>query len=345
MGIIKNTLQKQIQANNKQQFNDTTATIIEYNTTLNTAKIRFPNPNGEGYLYRDNVSVSNTLGGVTGAGIYPGQSCTVTFMGNNVYAPIITGLIGSNYANKTCSDQGAYLVDSSALLYDKPSDLVPMTSNWIEENNTNSIKYNNDLGDYTSTDAAVSIHETLNSLDKYKATEQGITSLDTKSTVKFKDNGDIDMFVSNNIGIRICPGNKTIEFYGMKFLFNGTDIENYRVQEATGNHGNNTSQVESIKISDIIKVSEIQELFKTIDDTIQELKLCIQYTISITGNASKFNSLTNAIQGYENLKVQYYDNIDNLTSEFVSETYDKLLQYNQQFNKELSDASNVLGGI
>ena len=230
MGIIKNTLQQQIIENNKQQFNDTTATIIEYNAVLNTAKIRFLNPNGEGYVYNDNVAVSSTLGGVTGAGIYPGQSCTITFLRNNIYCPIITGFTGSNYANKTCSDQGAYIVDSSVLSYNKPEEIIPMMNNWIEEGNTNINKYNNNLGDYTKTDASESIHETLNTLDKYNPNEQGITNLSNKSTIKFNDNGDIDIFVANNIGIRICPNNKTIEFYGMKFLFNGNPIEDFTLK-------------------------------------------------------------------------------------------------------------------
>lgn len=224
MGIIKNTLQKQIDANRKQQFNDTTATIIEYNIVLNTAKIRFANPNGEGYLYRDNVSISNTLGGMTGAGIYPGQSCTITFMNNNMYAPVITGLIGTNYANKTCKDQGAYIVDADILSCTKPAEIKPMINNWIEENNTNQIKYNNDLGDYTQTDASESIHEALNTLDKYKSSEQGITNLKTKSTIKLKENGDIDIFVANNIGVKISKTDKSISLYG-KIKINGQIVD------------------------------------------------------------------------------------------------------------------------
>lgn len=234
MGIIKNTLQKQINDNNRQQFNDTIATIIEYNVVLNTAKIRFPNPNGEGHLYRDNVAVSNTLGGVTGSGIYPGQSCTITFLGNSIFNPVITGLTGSNYANKTCSDQGAYLVDTNILSHQKPKAIVPMMNDWIEESNTNAEKYNNDLGNYTKTDTSASIHEVLNTLNKYKATEQGITSLNTKSTIKFRDNGDIDIFVANNIGIRISKADRSINLYG-KLKLNGQEIDLSKILNDTSN--------------------------------------------------------------------------------------------------------------
>lgn len=353
MGIIKNSLNKQIKNNNIKQFNDTTATIIEYNMVNNTAKIRFLNPNGEGVIYRDNVAISNTLGGVIGAGIYPGQSCAITFMKNNIHTPIITGLIGSNYANKTCSDQGAYIIDSSVLSQEKPEEIIPMMSNWIEENNTNTIKYNNDLGDYTQTDASEFIHETLNTLNKYKATEQGITSLSTKSTMKLKENGDIDMFVANNIGIRICPNNKTIEFYGMKFLFNGTEIEDFAVKNVSSSSimsseippESTVSKVENVAIPDIIKISEIGNLFKTLDSAVEELKLCIQYTIDIMGNAVKLASLKSKIQNYEDLKYKYYNETDSLTSGFITNTYNTLLEYKETFNKELDDASKALGGV
>lgn len=224
MGIIKNVLKKQIDENNSQQYNDATATIIEYNNTANTAKIRYLNPNGEGVMYRDNVRIANTLGGVTGAGILPGQPCTITFIRNNVYNPIITGLIGNNYSNKTNSDQGAYIVDADILNYEKPENIDPMINNWIEENNVDNDKYNNDLGDYTETDTSLLIHEILNTLDKYKETEQGITSLSTKSTIKFKDNGDIDIFVANNIGIRISTTDNSINLYGT-IKINGKKID------------------------------------------------------------------------------------------------------------------------
>jgi hypothetical protein len=224
MSIIKNALNKQIQQNNAQQYNDTTATVLEYNHLNGTAKIKFRNPNGEGFLYRDNVRISDMLGGVTGSGIYPGQTCSITFIKNNIYAPVITGLTTNNYANKTCSDQGAYIVDSGIGYIEKPNKIIPMIQNWTEPDNKIKTKYINDLGDYTETDVSKTIHEMLNSLDKYTATEQGITSLTTKATTKFKDNGDIDIFVGNNVGIRISKIDKSISLFG-KFKINGQEID------------------------------------------------------------------------------------------------------------------------
>ena len=232
MSIIRNALKKQICDSNRQQYNDTTATIIEYNNVMNTAKIRYANPNGEGYLFRDNTRISSTLGGVTGSGIYTGQTCTISFIANNVHNPIITGIIDNNYSNKTNSDQGAYIVDTNILSCKKPKELTPMINNWIEENNIDTNKYNNDLGDYTKTNTLSFVHETLNTLDKYKSTEQGITNLTTKSTVKFKENGDIDIFVANNVGIKISATDKSINLYGI-LKVNGQEIDLTKLLNST----------------------------------------------------------------------------------------------------------------
>lgn len=224
MGIIKDTLKKQIDENNKIQFNDTTATVVEYNPVLNVASIRFRNPNGEGTFYRENVSIANTLGGLTGAGIFPGQPCTITFLNNNVYTPVITGFINSQYANKTSSDQGAYLIDSAIMNINKPKQISPMIQNWVDISNTDASKYKNQIHDYTNTDSANLLHNLLNSLNKFKNTEQGITNLHTKSTIKLKENGDIDIFIANNIGIRISKVDKSINLYG-KVKINGQEID------------------------------------------------------------------------------------------------------------------------
>lgn len=223
MSIIKNALNKQIQENNLQQSYDTMATILEYDAVYNTAKIRYLNPNGEGYLFRDNVQVLNTMGGVTGAGIYPGQPCSISFIKNNIFAPVITGVHGSYYETKTCSDQGAYLIDNNILNCKKPK-MQPMIETWIDEYNENATKYNNDLGDYTSIDVSEVVYNILNSLNKYKVHEQGITNLETKSTIKFKENGDVDIFVANNIGIRISVADKSISLYGT-LKVNGEKID------------------------------------------------------------------------------------------------------------------------
>lgn len=214
MSIIKNALKKEIGKERLQQFSDTTATILEYDIVSNTATIRFMNPNGEGIMTRKNVHVSNTMGGVTGAGLYPGQLCNISFIKNNIYNPVITGMITNNYKLKTCSDEGAFLVDNNIFEVQKSEKITPMIESWIDKENENSKKYINDLGDYANIDAFYEANNISHFIDRYNTQEQGITHLDTKSTIKLKENGDIDVFVANNIGIRISPKDKSVNIYG-----------------------------------------------------------------------------------------------------------------------------------
>ena len=93
MGIIRNTLKKEINHNNLQRANDTIGTILDYDHKTQTASVEYLNPNGEGYLYCGNVQITETLGGVTGAGISINQLCTLNFIANNINKPIITGII------------------------------------------------------------------------------------------------------------------------------------------------------------------------------------------------------------------------------------------------------------
>ena len=78
----------------------------------------------------------------------------------------------------------------------------------------------------TMIDLELDMFEILDTINKYTVTEQGITNLETKSTIKFKDNGDIDIFVNNNTGIRIDANTQTINIYGLNILFNGKPINN-----------------------------------------------------------------------------------------------------------------------
>ena len=98
-----------------------------------------------------------------------------------------------------------------------------MMNDWIDENNTNQNKYNNDLWDYHNADIIDDIINCISKITKYTDKEEGVTNLDTKSTIKLRENGDIDIFVANNIGIRINKSNKRIDIYGDLYI-NGKKI-------------------------------------------------------------------------------------------------------------------------
>lgn len=227
MGIIGDKLQQKIENNNNIRYSDTVAEITDYDNIKNTASIKFANPNNGSIMTADNIAVKINMGGLSQAALKIGQKCWISFIGNNLLCPVITNLCDDQYydniySKKTNSDQGAYIVDSNINNIDINSiKITPMTDDYF--NDSVSSRYSLITKDYTDTEAIQEVRKIIMEIDKYKTSEDGITNIKNNSTVKFKDNGDIDIFVNNNTGIRISPNSKSIEVYG-SFKINGKEI-------------------------------------------------------------------------------------------------------------------------
>lgn len=227
MGIIGDKLQQKIENNNNIRYSDTVAEITEYDNIKNTASVKFANPNNGSIMTADNIAVKINMGGLSQAALKIGQKCWISFIGNNLLCPVITNLCDDQYydniySKKTNSDQGAYIVDSNINNIDINSiKITPMTDDYF--NDSVASKYSLITKDYTDTEAIQEVRKIIMEIDKYKTSEDGITNIKNNSTVKFKDNGDIDIFVNNNTGIRISPNSKSIEVYG-SFKINGKEI-------------------------------------------------------------------------------------------------------------------------
>lgn len=227
MGIIGDKLQQKIENNNNIRYSDTVAEITEYDNIKNTASVKFVNPNNGSIMTADNIAVKINMGGLSQAALKIGQKCWISFIGNNLLCPVITNLCDDQYydniySKKTNSDQGAYIVDSNINNIDINSiKITPMINDYF--NDSVSSRYSLITKDYTDTEAIQEVRKIIMEIDKYKTSEDGITNIKNNSTVKFKDNGDIDIFVNNNTGIRISPNSKSIEVYG-SFKINGKEI-------------------------------------------------------------------------------------------------------------------------
>ena len=227
MGIIGNKLQQKIENNNNIRYSDTVAEITDYDNIKNTASVKFANPNNGSIMTADNIAVKINMGGLSQAALKIGQKCWISFIGNNLLCPVITNLCDDQYydniySKKTNSDQGAYIVDSNINNIDIDSiKVTPMTDDYF--NDSVSSRYSLITKDYTDTEAIQEVRKIIMEIDKYKTSEDGITNIKNNSTIKFKDNGDIDIFVNNNTGIRISPNSKSIEVYG-SFKINGKEI-------------------------------------------------------------------------------------------------------------------------
>ena len=328
-GIIGKKLQDKIEYDKLNQYNDSTGIILDYDSLSNTATIRYPNPNGDGYLYRKHAYISSSLGGITSDAIQPGNKCSITFIHNNIYAPMITGITTSKYLDKTNTDQGAYLIDRTLLEVDKQDGPV-LIDTWFDESNENTSKYSTDFNNYMETDSSKEVYNIIDKLDKYKDGESGMTNLNTKANIKQTENGDIEIFVSNTVGVRISCEDHKIYFYGKDIYLNdkpfrfGGSIDISNVDE------DNTDYI----------ISEFEKLLELMQIEVDELKRCIFYLKKIIGIPNKYSTLESKIKRYETIRDTYVKGVTPI--EDIISYNSELLDIRPVFIKEIYDAKKVI---
>jgi hypothetical protein len=276
MSLIKDSLQNQINNNNRVQFSDTTGTILEYDRTTETCKIKYLNPNGSGFLYRGNVTIANHAGGLASGSIFAGQKCSISFINSNIYNPVITGIPESYYTARSCSDQGAYLADDTVWKTGTPEHIIAMNLDWINDTGELS-KYENSSARYTDIDVNQTSMDLITTLDKYEDDEVGLTNLKNKSTIKLRDNGDIDIFTSANTGIRICKDTGNIKFYG-------NDVE---FTKATGESEKTDHSISTqLKVAQIMKICLAYDIIKEVDGYVSTIEEDMQGSTELNGDES-----------------------------------------------------------
>ena len=323
MSVIKNSLKNQINDYNRTQFNDVTATILEYDRTSGTCKIKYPNPNGEGYIYRGDVITSTDTGGMSSGNFYPGQQCLISFINNNVYNPIITGISNSFYQEKNCTDQGAYIADDEIWKVSTQEHITAMNLDWIDDKNEDLSKYENDNASYMHLNIASIALDLITTLDKFLDHEVGMTNMKTKSTVKLRDNGDIDLFSRNNTGIRICE-NGNIKIYANDLEFTNT------LNEMTDH-----SLTSKTPVARIMKMCLAYDLMKQLD----------KYDTLISNNAiqsttADINALQERLYDFEDLVNEFYEE-----SVEDDETIDKYITLFTELLDEFRDSIGNLSDI
>ena len=103
MSSLRNKFKQVAQEQVAQQCTGTTGVLVGYNNKMNTATIKFKNPNGIGYLYRENVPVSCNLGGISSSSPICGQRCIIMFTNGNILTPVVTGIADREYSENIFS--------------------------------------------------------------------------------------------------------------------------------------------------------------------------------------------------------------------------------------------------
>ena len=337
MGIIGDKLQQKINDNNNTRYSDTIAEITYYDNIRNTASIRFANPNNGSVMTANNIAVRINTGGLSQAALEIGQKCWISFIGNNLLCPVVTNLCDDRYydniySKKTNADQGAYLVNNGINNIDIDSIRIsPMTNDYF--NDAVSTKYSLITKDYTDTEAIQVVRKSLMEIDKYKSSEDGITNIKSNSTVKFKDNGDIDIFVSNNVGIRISNEQHKVFVYGVSLEINGIEInEDLLTQVKNSNN---------LAVNDIMTINKLANNINFIDDLVKEIQEILDLLVDITGDLAEYNVIRNKIREYQVIKNTYLDTED-LTIEEIKKINADINILKAFFESELNDAQDIL---
>ena len=225
MGVIKDKLNEQINNYNNIKYGDTIAVIDEFNHITNTANIHFNDPNSGIVHYAKNVSYKIQQGGMATAAPTAGTKCWISFLSNNLLTPVITSLCDdyyhkNSYSKKTNTNSGAYISSYEVLQTNTTIKTTPMINDYyinIEKQH---------FEEYSNIDIIKQTQRQIMESDKYKATENGVTDIITKSTFKIDEDGNINIFVNNNTGIKICPSTCSIEVYG-QLRVNGIEVKDY----------------------------------------------------------------------------------------------------------------------
>ena len=259
MGAIKDGINKQIDKYNKSQFGNTTGTILSYDKSTNTCTVKYPNPNGVGDITRKNVMITDNTGGIVTGADHTGKKCSISFIANNAYAPVIGGIYDNNYHNRITSDQGSFIANDEVYKVGTPEHIIAMNTDWIDDKNKSLDKYQNDITNYADIDADQEAMELISSINRYGENEVGINNIYNNSTIKLKDNGDIDIFTENNTGIRICKSGN-IKIYGK-------DIEFTNATNETTDKSISTQ----LKVAQIMKICLAYDIIKEADTYVETI--------------------------------------------------------------------------
>lgn len=343
MGLIRETLKKEIDVQGTQNYKGTTATIIQYYNTTNTCDIEFPNPKGEGIFRRDQVPISNTLGGLNGSGIFPGMQCSIEFRNGNVMSPLITGLLTNFYQQKTNTNQGACIVDDAVLAVEVPEEIEPMVDDWTDDTNENIYKYANDYSLHlVGMDCDAHTYDMIRNIDHYTDNEQGMTNLDNNSTVKIKENGDIDLFVDNNVGIRISKANQKVSLFGMSIETNGQQLgvgSGISISDTVNNIVENMA-IEDNPLSDkMMATLKLSTLISETNGKVEAFNTILEIMAQISGSMDRYSYLKMTLNQYETYKKDFYENKDTMSLDKLNQIYEKIYEIYTLLCQEAADIS------
>lgn len=205
--IVNNVLDPSM----KSRFTNATGDVVSYNASHNVADVFIQSIiNGNGLTLKE-VPVQIAGVGLHQSSLKQGDRVYVQFNNGSVFQPKILGKADELYATHTAKDEvhlrKGDLVVSQTM---EEGEITSSSSDWIDPSNEDVFKYES----YRSMSGMESISNRILNKGKFVNQDVGLYNPVSSSVVKIKDNGEINIFVSTNVGIKIDPQNKTIEILG-----------------------------------------------------------------------------------------------------------------------------------
>lgn len=207
----KNIIEKVIEPNSRMKLSNAKAQVLNYDHINNLADVCLEIASIGGKQIIKNVPIQISANGIHQSSLQEGDYVYIQFNNNSIFQPKIIGKADELYATHTRKNerhlkQGCLQVTQDFI----NEEITPSTDKWIEPNNINKTKYLK----YKDGNPLNDMAQKINSQGYFQDKEVGMYNPASSSIMKIKDNGNIDLFIDTNIGIRINAENKTIEFLG-----------------------------------------------------------------------------------------------------------------------------------
>lgn len=201
--LIKNV----INPHTSQMFSNSVGKVIKYYEEDN--KVDLIVSSSGNFTTLESVPIQISGKGIIGSSLKEDDLVYIQYNNGSIFQPKVVGLADEDYSNNTRESskherKGTFLSSPKNI----NGEIVPRIKKRLQ--NSDGFKHE----EYKYSSCLDTLSNKFNTLGYFNNNEVGLYHPILSSLVKLKDNGDIDIFIGTNIGIRINKENKTIQTFG-----------------------------------------------------------------------------------------------------------------------------------
>lgn len=212
MSLKKIIEDKIISPNNMQTTYSSVGEIIEYIDEHNVATVCFIDTLGNERI-ADRVPIKSQQNGIRQSSFKKGDIVSIEFGNGSVFQPKISGKVDNDYFFNTREKQkhpksGCFLPN---LVNGDVEEAEGKTSDtWLDLENTNEYK----TLSYKDASPQRYLFNITKDMSYFKNSDVGLINEEKGSIIKIDEDGNICIFSSGNVGVKVNVNTKTIEFFG-----------------------------------------------------------------------------------------------------------------------------------